>query len=346
MATENYIQSIDVFVFPSSERGIIQSDARIFYEKNTTNLINQLLGKDSFVITPEFDEANSFRFNIKGYYFEIKTGALIVRFAKTSDTNIYAKIKIVTNNNMPELQGTDESNFYKGLEIVSSVSEDTNEGYVYLHILQKAGTSWVIPDESRIQFIKQNGTTISNSSLINPTMINGTLSDSTLSGNNFNEGTLSGGTLKPDSIECSSINGTITKGSEFTEGFINQSDITGGTITGSTIQQVSISTIDEAFKTRIGSAELNEDGSIDNAELNNVTISGGSANTIDISDANINGSTINGGTIISSELQNITMTATSGSRNQLDSCVIQSSEIDSSIISGCTIDSIDGGVIA
>lgn len=340
------INSNNVFVFPSSERGTIHSDARIFYEKNTTNLINQLLGKDSFVINAEFSDSLPFRFNIKGYYFEITNGELLVSSAGTGATNIYAKIKIVTNNNMPELQGTDEEEKYSGLDIVSSISNDEDDGFVYLQLLQKDNNSWKIPDESRIQFIKQNGTTISNSSLINPTMTNGTLSDSTLTGNNFNEGTLSGGTLKPDSIECSSINGTITKGSEFTEGFINQSDITGGTITGSTIQQVSISTIDEAFKTRIGSAELNEDGSIDNAELNNVTISGGSANTIDISDANINGSTINGGTIISSELQNITMTATSGSRNQLDSCVIQSSEIDSSIISGCTIDSIDGGVIA
>lgn len=336
------IDSSKVFVFPSSERGTTKPDARIFYEKNTTNLINQLLGKDSFVITPEFDENNPFRFNIKGYYFEISTGQTIIDSATGSGSNIYAAIKIVVNNNLPELEGNDVAEKYTGLDIVRSATVPTTIDVTYLQLLKLEGTNWVIPNESRIQFIKQNGNTLFNSNLINPATTGGTLT---------------GGTLNPDSIECSSIHGNITEGSEFSGGFINQSDITGGTIVGSTIKQVSISTVDDQFKTQIGSAELNTDGSIDNAKLNNVTISGGSIAVVDISNANISGSTIsngssidgsvinegtiNGGTIAGSTLQDITITATSGGRNYLSSCVITDSEI-----SGSTIDGIDGGEIA
>lgn len=325
------IDSSKVFVFPSSERGSTKPDARIFYEKNTTNLINQLLGKDSFVITPEFDPNNPFRFNIKGYYFEISTGQTIIDSATGNGSNIYAGIKIVVNNDMPELQGNDEGEKYNGLDIVKSNTVPSTSGFTYLQLLKLEGTNWVIPDESRIQFIKQNGTTISNSNFTNPTI---------------NGGTLTGGNITPDSIECSSIHGTITAGSKFNNGTITQSDITDGTIVGSTIQQVSISTVDDQFKTQIGSAELNTDGSIDNAELNNVTISGGSANTVNITNANMSDSTISGGTISGSTLQNITITATSGDRNYLSSCVIQDSEISNTSISGSTLDGIDGGVIA
>lgn len=340
------IASNEVFVFPNSERGTSKPEARIFYEKNTTNLINQLLGKDSFVITPEFDPNNPFRFNIKGYYFEISTGGAITKFATENDSNIYATIKIKDNNNLPELIGTDDKGNYTGLDIVISDTDPTDSSkdyiFAYLQLLKKEKTGWVIPDESRIQFIKQNGTTLSKSNLINPAITGGTLV---------------GGKLNPDSIECSSIHGTITKGSGFNSGFINQSDITGGTIVGSTIKQVSISTVDDQFKTQIGSAELNKDGSIDNANLNNATISGGSIVVVDISNANISGSTIssgssidgsvinectiNGGTIKGSTLQDITITATSGGRNYLSSCVITDGEI-----SGSTIDGIDGGEIA
>ena len=346
------IASNKVFVFPNSERGTSKPDARIFYEKNTTNLINQLLGKGSFVITPEFDENNPFRFNIKGYYFEISTGQTIIDSATGSGSNIYAAIKIVVNNNLPELKGNDDAEKYTGLDIVRSDTVPTTLDVTYLQLLKLEGTNWVIPDESRIQFIKQNGNTLSNSNLINPTITDGTLTGSTR-----NEGDLTGGTLNPDSIECSSIHGNITEGSEFSGGFINQSDITGGTIVGSTIKQVSISTVDDQFKTQIGSAELNTDGSIDNANLNNATISGGSIDTIDIANANISGSTISGGssidgsvinectisggTIVGSTLQDITITAISGGRNYLSSCVITDSEI-----SGSTIDGIDGGEIA
>ena len=345
------IASSEVFVFPSSERGTTQSDARIFYEKNTTNLINQLLGKDSFVITPEFDLDNPFRFNIEGYYFEISKGKTIITSATGSGSNIYAAIKIVVNNNLPELKGNDDAEKYTGLDIVRSAKDPTDPNsasdfdpeFTYLKLLTtKDEANWSIPDESRIQFIKQNGTTLSNSNLINPAITGGTLT---------------GGKLNPDSIECSSIHGSITIGSGFNSGFINQSNITDGTITGSTIKQVSIITEDDNHKTQIGSAELNTDGSIDNANLNNATISGGSIDTIDIANANISGSTISGrssidgsvinectisgGTIVGSTLQNITITAISGGRNYLSSCVITDSEI-----SGSTRAGIDGGEIA
>lgn len=341
------IASNEVFVFPNSERGTSKPEARIFYEKNTTNLINQLLGKDSFVITPEFDENNPFRFNIKGYYFEISKGQTIITSATGSGSNIYATIKIKDNNNLPELIGTDDKGNYTGLEIVRSENPptDSSKDYIFAYLKLLTTTdeaNWSIPDESRIQFIKQNGTTLSKSNLINPAITGGTLV---------------GGKLNPDSIECSSIHGTITKGSGFNSGVINQSNITDGTITGSTIKQVSIITEDDNHKTKIGSAELNIDGSIDNAKLNNVAISGGSIVVVDISNANISGSTIssgssidgsvinestiNGGTIAGSTLQDITITATSGGRNYLSSCVITDGEI-----SGSTIDGIDGGEIA
>lgn len=70
------IKSNSIQVFPSARRVTYQRTARLFTEKNLTNIVNQLLNVNGFVIT-RLDNAGTnwstspFEFNIAGYYFRV-----------------------------------------------------------------------------------------------------------------------------------------------------------------------------------------------------------------------------------------------------------------------------------
>lgn len=67
-----YINSNNIIVFPSSNRTNGNNyGTNWLTEYNLSNIINQLLGEKGFVISDSTD-GDSFKFNIQGYYIEIK----------------------------------------------------------------------------------------------------------------------------------------------------------------------------------------------------------------------------------------------------------------------------------
>ena len=69
-----YLSSYNVEIFPCTTRDIqFQRNARLFSEYNTSNLINQLITNDGFIITKQDNLATSylFEFNIQ-HFLDIK----------------------------------------------------------------------------------------------------------------------------------------------------------------------------------------------------------------------------------------------------------------------------------
>lgn len=144
-----YINSENIKVFPSTRRVATQVDARLMTEASMVGIINQLIGKNGFVITQSFNANNPFEFNIFGYYFRVGQGSYVTS-SFGSATEIWGKITLDTTT-YTELSGQDEDQVYKGLELVSS--EPTASSTVkYLKLLEKVGNTWRIPESSKLLF--------------------------------------------------------------------------------------------------------------------------------------------------------------------------------------------------
>lgn len=170
--------SSSISVFPCANRGKFENtnfnlQSRLTSEYNLTSIINQLVDKNSFVISPSdtskpVDTSSPISFNINGYYFKIDSIENAIGEFSSSD-NLYASIKLRTTNvpgfgNMIELSDTDngaqvagdngetlDEAVFTGLDISASLLSGSN---VYsLHILKKVGGSWYVPPESTIKFI-------------------------------------------------------------------------------------------------------------------------------------------------------------------------------------------------
>lgn len=76
-------------IFPSAQMGVDSPDCRVFYERNVTNLISQLVDKDLFIIS--YDN-NILKFNIKGYYVEYESPS-------SSPSNIWVSKNISLTQN-------------------------------------------------------------------------------------------------------------------------------------------------------------------------------------------------------------------------------------------------------
>lgn len=76
-------------VFPAVNR-TTNLESRWLNEPNLTNLVNQLLDKESFLISDTLDDV--IKFNIHGYYFEIYTAALTEDAASNTAKAVYASI--------------------------------------------------------------------------------------------------------------------------------------------------------------------------------------------------------------------------------------------------------------
>lgn len=165
-----FIESTNIGVFPSANRGDNYNlQARLTSEYNLTNIVNQLLDKDAFVITPKVSKDGEFAFNIHGYYFCIYN---ITTFLNKSDftsaTTIWAYIKIASAVNA--IADTSEKVYYQlvdtsgeggspldrdagftGVNFMSSQPAD-GDGIYMLQLLDKVGSSWVVHPESLIKF--------------------------------------------------------------------------------------------------------------------------------------------------------------------------------------------------
>ena len=76
------IQSNNIRVFPTTQREIVDPSAKFTTEYNLTSLLNKLLDRKAFVITPDSAirvtkgtdnkyRINTLEFNIEGYFFVI-----------------------------------------------------------------------------------------------------------------------------------------------------------------------------------------------------------------------------------------------------------------------------------
>lgn len=116
------INSNNVKVFPAVQRTNFPSKSRQLSEKNLVGLVNKLLDVDSFIIS--YDAAlapnDTMKFNIAGYYFEIRD------FANSIGNNKYAKLVFddtTISTDYPELKGDANGN-YLGLEFTAAMPEN------------------------------------------------------------------------------------------------------------------------------------------------------------------------------------------------------------------------------
>lgn len=168
----SYVQSSQINVFPSTRRTTYQSDSRLLTEKALVGIINQLVDKDAFVITPksEVEASSPFEFNIKGYYFKVPQLNYITNLfaADNQSLYIYASITLDTGNGYTELLGQDDTmgsssanatSYYRGVNFTASATDTPPSGTnVYsLKILERtlsgsSFTTWFCPETSFYKF--------------------------------------------------------------------------------------------------------------------------------------------------------------------------------------------------
>lgn len=180
-----YVETNDVFVFPSARRMNKQVSARLVSEASLASIINKLVDTDGFVITPApetgeyvqqgFNPNEAFEFNIHGYYFNITTAQKILDiFSGVSTDTIYANIYLdkTSDPNYIELAGqdgpvvnaVDATSMYQGLtfstdnlsELAVDATNPPKADYSLL-LFQKelvgvGTTDWVVPVLSRLKF--------------------------------------------------------------------------------------------------------------------------------------------------------------------------------------------------
>lgn len=163
----SYLHTQDINVFPSARRGNKQVSARLMTEASIVGIINKLIDRKGFVITPALDitPTNSFEFNIFGYYFNVNPMQTILDLFDDTTLDIYGAIIIERTGNYNELWGQDEpdssnTNFvYKGIQFLSeeptnSLLNNSNQELYYLWLLHRDGidSNWYVPEQSRIKF--------------------------------------------------------------------------------------------------------------------------------------------------------------------------------------------------
>ena len=165
----SYINSNAINVFPCANRGSDYNlQSRLTSEYNLTNIINQLIDQDSFVITSVLTTDGPLAFNIHGYYFNVSNYTSITGLGLGNDIYAYIRVFSSTSNGVvfQELgtsgteEGTelDSNSTFMGVNFVATQEEVPTSGdnnfYYSLHILHSDnGTNWTIPEESTVKFI-------------------------------------------------------------------------------------------------------------------------------------------------------------------------------------------------
>lgn len=160
-----YIKSNAINVFPCANRGTAYNlQSRLTSEYNLTNIINQLIDTDSFVISNNL--SNGISFNIHGYYFNVSDYKEITNL-DSSWTDVYAEITIASNTidgltfNELTINGTedvatdlDADTNFTGIAFTDTKPAEAQDHYS-LHILHRDSTSsdWYIPPESTVKFV-------------------------------------------------------------------------------------------------------------------------------------------------------------------------------------------------
>lgn len=163
-----YIKSNAINVFPCANRGTAYNlQSRLTSEYNLTNIINQLIDTDSFVISNNL--SNGISFNIHGYYFSVSDYTSITNL-NSSWTDVYATITISSDVlvdgvifNELIVTGTEDTSTNDSLDndqteftgVEFSNSPASGDNTYSLHILHRdsISSSWYIPPESTVKFV-------------------------------------------------------------------------------------------------------------------------------------------------------------------------------------------------
>lgn len=167
-----YISSSNITVFPCANRGgSYNMYSRMTSEYNLTNIVNQLLDVDSFVITPSLSDQSEISFNIHGYYFTVSDytnitsleglqsakdiyACIVVNTETSQQSNLqYQELNVFNSSGTPggiNLDNSADSTF-RGVFFNTSAIEGV--GVYCLHILTQVDGEWQIPQESTVKFI-------------------------------------------------------------------------------------------------------------------------------------------------------------------------------------------------
>lgn len=168
----------DVRIFPISNRKV-NTGNNFATEYNIASIINQLTGSGGFVITETFDVNKEFSFNIAGYCFTIKAGALdvVLKDIPSGATNLYAYINfsnVSTEGNeididYRKIDGEDNAAGITNFVQFTTEWQEASQGGGVLILLSRTKLSetptysnWQIPDTSRIKFIPHQNFNVDN----------------------------------------------------------------------------------------------------------------------------------------------------------------------------------------
>lgn len=161
------LEASNVRIFPISNR-TVNTGNNFATEYNIASIINQLTGSVGFVITEEYVAGKEFSFNIAGYCFTVKGGALdsllenvsgdaTALYAYISFSNIESNIDIDYRKISGEDAEVGTTNFVQ----FTTKETEASQGGGALILLSRAKlsekpliySSWRVPDTSRIKFI-------------------------------------------------------------------------------------------------------------------------------------------------------------------------------------------------
>ena len=164
-----YLSSEKVDVFPCVGRTVdTKRSARLVSERMLTSLVNNLLDKNSFVISFDSTNGNNIvQFNLYGYFFKVTLGsnADIVGLVGGDSTKVYASITLVNTEAFVQIKGQDSgpvgNEQYTGLVIsgtepTSSSLEEGEELHSIL-LLEKTGDTWDVPQDSYVKYTIDGG---------------------------------------------------------------------------------------------------------------------------------------------------------------------------------------------
>ena len=158
------LPSGNVDVFPCVGRTVAtKRSARLVSERMLTSLVNNLLDKDSFVISFDSGNSNTVQFNLYGYFFSIKLGSIEDLLGKDA-TRVYASITLVNTDTFAQISGQDSDESgggqYTGLLLSDSEQKSPSVTGGKLHsilLLEKTNNTWDVPQDSYVKYTIDGG---------------------------------------------------------------------------------------------------------------------------------------------------------------------------------------------
>lgn len=155
MASNTYLSSTDVSIFPYAPPRTNSPTDNVFYEQNTTNMIRQItrafFGTDSFVIGDAsiIDSDNNIipqvEFCIHGYYFRVNKAALTAMRSGNTTLTGYIAVQKATTSAPEYIIGQDSNGEFQALSFSEPDSSDGSISVFSLDILDAAGNLIVTP---------------------------------------------------------------------------------------------------------------------------------------------------------------------------------------------------------